>query len=189
MLFRCVALFHPSPVYKGHLFGLLLELGNNVLLERLRLGGRGPAALDLTVTTDKELLKVPLDELHAEEAGSLALEPLVERGSAVAVDLDLLHDGEADTVVDLAEVLDLVIAAGLLGTKLVAGEAEDREVVAVLLLEALVEALEAGVLRSEAALGGSVDNQNDLALVVGKGDILASLCREQCVRMELKSGW
>lgn len=45
-----------------------------------------------------------------------------------------------------------------------------------LLADGLVERLEAGVLRREAALGGRVDDQDDLALVLGQVDGLAALC-------------
>jgi len=62
-----------------------------------------------------------------------------------------------------------------LGTELVAGEAEDDKVVAVLLLQALVESLESGELGSEAALGRRVDNQHHLACVVGEGLLVAAL--------------
>lgn len=63
-------------------------------------------------------------------------------------------------MVDLAEALDLVVRAGLLPAKLVAGEAEDDEA---LVLELLVELLEPGVLRGEAALGGGVDDEGYFA--------------------------
>lgn len=84
-----------------------------------------------------------------------------------------MHNGEADAIVDLAELLNGLVVAGLLAAKLVAGEAEDDKVVGVLLLDGLVEGLEAGVLGREAALGGGVDDEDDLALVVGEGDFLA----------------
>jgi hypothetical protein len=74
----------------------------------------------------------------------------------------------------LAELLDLVVGAGVLAAELVAGEAEDGEVVRVLLLDGLVQALEALELRREAALGGGVDDEDDLALegVEGEGGAL-----------------
>jgi hypothetical protein len=46
----------------------------------------------------------------------------------------------------------------------------------VLLADGLPQLLEAGVLRGEAALGGCVDDQDDLALVVGEGDLSAGFC-------------
>lgn len=44
------------------------------------------------------------------------------------------------------------------------------------LLELVVERLETGVLRGEATLGGGVDDEDNLALVLVEGDILAALC-------------
>jgi hypothetical protein len=155
---------------------LLSESVEDGLLEGLGLGGAGPAALDRSVASDEELFKVPLDALEAQETGLLLLEPGPERVGAVAVDLGLLHDGEGDAVVDLAEALDLLVGPGLLGAELVAGEAEDDEIVRVLLLDVGPELLQAGVLRGEAALGGRVDDEDDLALVIGQGDLLAALC-------------
>lgn len=84
---------------------------------------------------------------------------------------------EADAVVDLAEVLDLVVGAGLLGAELVAGEADNLELVRVLLLDLVVQGLEPAVLGGEAALGGGVDDEHDLALVLGQRLLVALLCR------------
>jgi hypothetical protein len=86
-----------------------------------------------------------------------------------------LHNGKADAIVDKAKVLDFVIRAGLLAAKLVAGKAENGKVLGVLVLDGFVDLLEAVVLRGEPALGGSVDNENDLALVVSQRDLLAAL--------------
>lgn len=144
----------------------------NRLLERLWLSRRRPPPNHLTVLPDQELLKVPLDPLNAKQAGLLLGEPLEERGGGVAVDVDLLHDGEGHAVVDLAEVLDVVVASGLLAAELVAGEAEDLEL-RVLGGDVLVQLLEALVLRGEAAFGGRVDDEDDAALVVGERDLLA----------------
>jgi len=155
---------------------LVVELLEDGLLQTLGLGGGGPAALDLAVAADEELLEVPLDPLQAHEARLLVLEPLVEWVGLIAVDVDLAKDREAHAIVDLAEALDLLVGAGVLATELVAGEAKNDKVVRVLLLEALVELLEALELGGEAALGGGVDDQNDLALVLLKGLDLAALC-------------
>jgi hypothetical protein len=51
--------------------------------------------------------------------------------------IDFAQDGECDAVVELAELLDLVIAARVLAAELVAGEAEDHKV-GVLSLEILL---------------------------------------------------
>lgn len=42
--------------------------------------------------------------------------------------------------------------------------------------DVLVELLEAGVLRGEAALGGSIDDEDYFAFVVGEGDLDAAPC-------------
>lgn len=126
--------------------GLFVHLGNNVLLYALWGGGGSPAVDDLAIAADEELFKVPLDALEAKQARLLGLEPLVQRRGLVAVDVNLCHDGEGDAVVELAEALDVVVGAGLLAGELVAWEAEDDKVVGVLLGDALVDLLEAGVL-------------------------------------------
>lgn len=145
------------------------------LLQTLGLGGASPASLDLSITPNKELLKVPLDALEAQKTRLLVLEPGPKRVGVVTVDLGLLHDGEGHAVVELAELLDVVVGAGLLATELVAGEAENDKVLRVLLLELGPELLETSILGSEAALGGCVDNEDDLALVVGEGNLLTAL--------------
>lgn len=155
---------------------LLRNLLQDRRLQGLRLGGAGPTGLDGAVPANEELLEVPLDHLDAHDAGLLLLEPLVQVAGSIAVDVDLAHDGEGDAVIDLAEALDVVVGAGLLAAELVAGEAQDDEVVGVLLLDVLVQLLQAGVLRGEAALGGGVDDEHHLALVVVQGVLLALLC-------------
>ena len=186
---KCTFLLRPSNL------SLLLELVDDGLLQCLRFRRARPATLDLAVASDEELLEVPLDHLEAHKSGLLFLEPLVDGAGLVAVDIDLLHDGERDTIcstasvigvsrmrktgkltVDLAEVLDLIVGSGLLRAELVAREAEEDNIVTVLLLELLVQSLEAGVLRGEAALGGRVDDEDNLALVVGEVNLLGALC-------------
>jgi hypothetical protein len=81
------------------------------------------------------LAKVPLNVSSAEGgeegAAAVALELLVERVRVGAVDLNLGHEHERrlHTVVGGRKRLDLGIAAGLLATELVAGEAEDDKAV------------------------------------------------------------
>jgi hypothetical protein len=81
--------------------------------------------------------------------------------------------------------LNIVVGAGLLVAKLIAGEAEDDKVVGVLLLDGLVELLEAFVLGGEAALGGRVDDKDDFALVIGEGDFLPLFCRDARKRLSV----
>ena len=68
-------------------------------------------------------------------------------------------------MVQTAELGNLLIGAGLLVRKLVARETDDYKTLVLILL---VEGLEAVVLGSETALGGGVDNQEDLALVLAE---------------------
>ena len=63
-------------------------------------------------------------------------------------------------MINLAKALDLLLTSRLLPAKLVAREAEDDEA---LVLVLLVELLEAGVLRGEAAFGGGVDDEGHFA--------------------------
>lgn len=78
----------------------------------------------------------------------------------------------------MAEGLDLIVGAGILATELVARETEDGEVFRVFGLEGLVELLEALELRGEAALGGGIHDQDDLAFKGAEGEGLATLCWE-----------
>ena len=163
----------------------------------LRLRGRLEAADDIAFAADEELGEVPLDvglrcvvgiglgehlveqlrqRMLGVEAGKacLALQPLVDGMSTVAIDLNLRHKGEGDTMVQTAELLYLLVSTRLLMTELVAGEAYDDKSLVLILL---VERLEAVVLRGEAALAGGVDDEQRLALVVGEAHFLA-LVRE-----------
>jgi len=144
----------------------LLDLLLDATLQALRLGGARPPARDRAVLGDEELLKVPLDALQAHDAGLALLHPLPHGLDLVAVDVRLAEHGERDAVVDHAEVLDLVVAARVLAAELVAGEAEELDVVGVLALQLFVELLKTLELRGEAAFAGGVDDQHDLALQV-----------------------
>jgi len=67
-------------------------------------GGDRRVTLDnRALLVDQELLKVPLDALEAQETGLLGLEESVHGVLLVAVHINLAHDGELDSKVDLAE--------------------------------------------------------------------------------------
>lgn len=145
------------------------------MLFQLRRPGYGREALHAPLRRgDQELGEIPADRAAQEARGRL-LEGDEQRMGAVAVDVELGHHWKADVEAGQAEGLDLGIAAGLLAAELVAGEAEDDKVLGVLALEVGPELLEALVLRGEAALGGCVDDEDDLALVVGERNLLAAL--------------
>jgi len=110
---------------------LSLQLSLNRSLQSLRLGGACPSTLDLAILANQELFKVPLDSLQAHEARLLCLHPLEYGLGLVTIDVCFAEDGEADAVVELAELLDGVVGAGVLGAELVAGETEEFDVVGV----------------------------------------------------------
>lgn len=147
----------------------------NIGLEVLGLRQARPPLNDLAVPANEELLKVPLDTLESHDAGLLLLKPLEDGLGLVAVDVNLAQDGETDAVVDEAELLDVVVGPGVLTAELVAGEAQDGEV-RVGGVHLLVELFEALELRGEAALGGGVDDEDDLALEGGERVLVALLC-------------
>ena len=83
----------------------------------------------MSVLADQELLEVPLDSLQAQKARLLGLHPLPYWFCLVSVDVRLAQDWECDTVVELAKALNIIVAAWILSTELVAWEADDLEVV------------------------------------------------------------
>ena len=121
-----------------------------------RVGGR--IALDYrAVFGHQKLGEIPFDALGAEQAGRFFAQPLVKRVCAGAIDLDLGHHRKTHTVVLLAELGNLAVAALVLGTKLIARKAQHCEALAAILL---VQRLQAGKLRREAAGAGGVDDQH-----------------------------
>src|SRR5262249_25902934 len=93
-----------------------------------------------------------------------ALEKCVDRRlSRTGLGLELGEHREGDTVVPLAEGLDLLRRARLLPSELVAREAEHGESLA---RKVLLEALEACVLRRESAFAHHVHDQRDRAAVL-----------------------
>ena len=134
-------------------------------LGRLGVDG-GPEPVDhLAVGGDQELLEVPLDVAGVALGVGRLGQLLVEGMALLAVDIDLLGDGEGDAVGGRAEGGDLVRRPRLLAAELVARHAEDGEAaVAVLLLQVL----EAGVLGGQAAGRGNVDDKDGVAFEVGE---------------------
>lgn len=141
----------------------LLNLLNNRILQRLRLSKRGPSRNHLPIRRNQELLKIPLHPLKPHQARLLLLQPGIDGRHIVAVHVQLAQHGESHAVVDLAEGLDLVVGTGVLAAELVAGEADDREVVREAGFQGLIEFLETFELRGEAAFGGRVDDEDDFA--------------------------
>ncbi|KAG1255780.1 hypothetical protein G6F68_010100 [Rhizopus microsporus] len=86
---------------------------------------------------------------------------LVQRVGVLTGHADLGEHREADIVGELAELLDLGIAARFLAEEVVGGEAQHFQALRVLFR---IQRLQAFVLRGQAALGGDVDQQQRTAL-------------------------
>ena len=100
----------------------------------------------------------------------------------VAVYLNLGHKREGYAVVDAAEFGNLLVAARLLVSKLVARETDDDQP-AVLIF--LIKGLQSVILRGESAFGGGVDYKENLTFelgeiqfsaLVGQGLEIVNLC-------------
>lgn len=89
------------------------------------------------------------------------------RGSFVAY-IDLSQHRKANTIVQLAKLLNLIVRARVLATKLIAREPDDFKVVWVFGLDVLVELLEALELGGEAAFRGCVYDEDDFAIELGE---------------------
>ena len=113
-----------------------------------------PASLEPRDENRAEDCAADADDGAVALAGLLVLEPLVELGGTIAVDLDLGEHREVDVVVVIDECADLLGRAGLLPAELVAREPEDPNAVVV-----VVQRTQTCVLRREASSGGDVDDE------------------------------
>ncbi|MNR33462.1 hypothetical protein D3C85_1511360 [compost metagenome] len=77
------------------------------------------------------------------------------------VDFQLAGQRKGHAIVEAAEILDFLLGPRFLPGKLVARQAQDAEALG---LELLIEVFQRRVLRGQAAFGGDVDHQYDLAL-------------------------
>ena len=166
----------------------LFDGGGEAWIVRCDVGGE--SCDDLAVAADEELFEVPEElgwivwggkvlalevagEVFAQGVvvgiarGSVCDELAIERMFARAGDGDFAEDGEGYRVVGGTELGDVLVAAGLLRGEVVGGETEHGETA---ILVALVERFETGVLRREAALGGDIHDEKNLATVRGERD-------------------
>ena len=153
-----------------------------VLLKILGVGNWSIALDGLTVLRNQELGEVPKNiavflhtgaELLEQRVGGLSLQAFVLLGGSLslqifedgvgrsAVHINLLHDLEGHTIVQLAEFLNLCVATWILLLELVAGESDNDES---LILILLVQFLQSCELRGESTLAGCVHNQQYLTL-------------------------
>lgn len=105
-----------------------IQLLLNRALDSSRRASTRPPLLDQSIPSNKELLKVPLNPLEAQQTRDGALHPLPHGLCLVAVDIGFAKYRERDAVIELAEGLDVVVGAGVLVAELIAREAEDFEV-------------------------------------------------------------
>ena len=87
----------------------LLQLCHNRFHQGVRLRSACPPANHLTLLINQELLKVPFYRLDAQQAWPFLLHPLVYGLGLITIDICLAKHRKGHTVVDLAEVLDLVV--------------------------------------------------------------------------------
>ena len=80
-----------------------------------------------------------------------------------AIDLDLSKSGKGRSVVKAAKAIDFCSVSRSLLAKLIAGEIQDFKSV---FLIALIEFLQFLILRSEAAAGRCIDNQQNLSFII-----------------------
>jgi len=124
-------------------------------------GVGGGEILRLQVTRDAVAEAGVVDDGIGCSGGELA----VERVNFRPLDGDFGEKREGDGVVGGAELGDFLVGARFLRGEVVGREAEDDEAAVFVLL---IELLESGVLRGEAAFGGDVHDEQDFAGIVGK---------------------
>ena len=125
--------------------------------------GDGRVAANLcTIARDEEFGKIPFDGI-GEESTSLRFEIFENGIGFVAIYLNLVHDGEGDTIVELASGFCIAARAWFLTRKLVAWEAKYHQALVLILL---VELLEFCELWSETTFTGSVDDEEHLPFVL-----------------------
>lgn len=116
------------------------------------------------IARDEEFGEIPFDGV-GDESACLRFE-ILEYGIRLAsVHLNLVHDGEGDTIIELASRFCIAARAWFLTRKLVAGEAKYHQPLVFVLL---VKLFEFGKLGSESAFASRVDDEQHLTFVLGE---------------------
>jgi hypothetical protein len=102
----------------------------------------------------------------------IGLQPLVEITGTVAIDLDFAEHGELDPELATRKLENLLVATRFLLAELVAGETQDRETLA---LVVVMKGTQTCVLGRQPSLTGDVDDQADL---IGKRAEINRLTRD-----------
>ncbi len=159
---------------------------------RTRDGGTEPGN-HVSLAVDQELGKVPLDVVTGPGlaqggkqfrelfrfgiADFVQLEAAkidIERVRLVAVDIDLGKLGIFCAEIYRAELGDLFVCAGRLFQKLIAWKVQNGKAPLGILL---MQPLQVCILRRKAAASRGIDNQQNLALIVAKGNVFCFLSR------------
>ena len=111
---------------------------------------------DLAVGIDQEFCEVPFDTLGAHNPLGLPFQPAVQWVCVRAVDLDFCKNWKCRAEPGSTKFYDLLFAARLLTTKLIAGKRQNIESLVVVLGLKRFKAL---VLGREAAFGSGIDDQ------------------------------
>ncbi len=128
-------------------------------------GSSGVTLLLKNLTTLPSLSSRYLAKFQVRQRAGLAEVAVDRRLLGARLRHELREHREGHAVVLLAEARDLVGRSGLLAAEVVAREAQDHEA---LVLELVVELLEARILRREAALARDVHDERHLAVVLGE---------------------
>ena len=124
----------------------------------------------MPVLSDKKFRKIPGVVLFSLFVGIALFEEIVEPTSAVSIDFDFGEYWKRNSKVCLDELKNLLVGAGFLTPKLIAGKSQNRESLGFIFF---VQCTQTCVLGSEASFARDVDNQANLALVARKRDVLA----------------
>ena len=165
---------------------LKLQTLLNLVFQLFHIGGLKTGD-DLTVSVNQKFGKIPLDlaivfiilihlfsnARHHKRHGRLAKalefgvvgQPLVERNGIFAVHVNLCKLREFDTESERTEAVDLLIAAGCLLSKLIAGKIENFKT---FILIFIVKGLKLIVLRCKSTAGRCIYDKQYLATIVRK---------------------
>jgi hypothetical protein len=94
---------------------------------------------------------------------------LIEGRSLGAIHINFRKHRKRNAIVEIAELLDLIIGAGLLPTELIARKPENREA---LIFKFLVQSFEPSILGREPTLAGDIHHERNLVRVLRERIVL-----------------
>uniref|UniRef100_A0A8D8SDY7 Uncharacterized protein n=1 Tax=Cacopsylla melanoneura TaxID=428564 RepID=A0A8D8SDY7_9HEMI len=120
-----------------------------------------------TVLVNNELGEVPLDGIN-QSSSLLVLQKFEQRSSIVPVDLDLFEKIKIDVPL-FGELTDLICITWLLSSELITRESQDSKSAVSQLVVQFNQLLV--MLASVSTFGCNIYNDQNLAFVVGQGDV------------------